>query len=173
MSRQKPVLRPTPAGALFPPEDTTSTEARARGGTAKASDELIPSGRDRSASEVRSAETGPHAPETGKDADGKRWRKRCVVRGRAVLPVDLRMKPAIAAIAGTLLAMLLSPAESTDVTIELMLANIAKAHIYEKPGRSYSRRKRNGRRKGKGKGNAKAQYRRRKQRRAQKRTKPG
>lgn len=80
-----------------------------------------------------------------------------------------------AAIAGALLAMLLSPAETHHCIIEQMLANVAKAHIYEKPGRSYSRRKRNtgSKSKNRGKGNTKAQYRRKKQRKAEKRTKPG
>jgi len=159
--------------ALSPPKDTAPTETEAQGDAAGATDELIPSGQDGSAAETRFTGTVPRERDADKDADGKGWRKRCVVRGRAALPVDLRMKPAIAAIVGALLAMLLSPAETHHAIIQLMFANVAKAHIYEKPGRSYSRRKRNGRRKGKGKGNAKAQYRRRKQRRAQKRTKPG
>ena len=161
--------------ALSPPKDTAPTETEAQGDTARAPDELIPSGQDGSAFEIPSTGIVPRAQDADKDAGGKGWRKRCVVRGRAILPVDLRMKPAIAAIVGALLAMLLSPAETHHAIIQLMFASVAKAHRCEKPGRSYSRRKRNGRRKGKGKGkgNAKAQYRRRKQRRAQKRTKPG
>ena len=159
--------------ALFPPKDAAPTETRARGDTARATDELVSSDQDESASQIRSTGTVSRTQDTDKDADRKGWRKRCVVRRRAILPVDLRMKPAIAAIVGALLTMLLSPAEEHHAIIQLMFANIAKAHIYEKPGRSYSRRRRNGRRKGKGKGNAKAQYQRRKQRKAQKRTKPG
>ena len=78
----------------------------------------------------------------------------------------------MAAIAGALLAMLIAPHIPRQTIIQTMLANILKAEILEKPGRSYPRRRRHGNRgKGKarsrGKGDTHAQYRRRKQRRAE------
>ncbi len=159
--------------AHFPPADTTPTETRLQDDNAGAIDANTRSGQDGSASEIRFAGVVPCAQDANTHADEKGWRKRFDVRRRAILPVDLRMKPTVAAIAGAILAMLLNPPETHHTIIELMLVNVAKAYVYEKPGRSYSRRKRNGRRKGKGKGNKKEQYQRRKQRGAQKRTKPG
>jgi len=87
-----------------------------------------------------------------------------------MLPVDLKIRPAVAAISGALIAMLFAPPRAHHTIIQHMLFRIIKAEIYEKPGRAYPRPRR---KKGKGKGNVKAQYQRRKQRKSEKRTKPG
>jgi hypothetical protein len=93
------------------------------------------------------------------------WRKRHVSQRRAILPIDLRIGPAVAAIVGALLTMVISPAVPPECVLQTMSCRILKAEILEKPGRSYPRRTRRGPR-GKGKGNRRAQYERRKQRRA-------
>jgi len=88
--------------------------------------------------------------------------------------VDLKIRPAVAAISGALIAMLFGPPEAYHAIIKHMLTRIIKAEIYEKPGLTYPRTgKKKGKGKGKGKGNVKAQYQRRKQRKSEKRTKPG
>jgi hypothetical protein len=99
----------------------------------------------------------------------KSWRKRHIAQRRAILPIDLKMRPAIAAIFGALMTMILTPAVPRQTALDHMFARILAAEIYEKPGRTYPRRKK----RGKGKGNLKAQYQRRKQRKAAKKTKPG
>lgn len=64
--------------------------------------------------------------------------------------------------------MVLAPHIPREAVIQAMLTWILRAEILEKPGRSYSRRRRHGNRgKGRGKGNTRAQYQRRKQRRAE------
>jgi hypothetical protein len=74
----------------------------------------------------------------------------------------------VAAIFGALLTMILAPQIPRDVVIRAMLTRILRAEILEKPGRTYTRRRRHGNRgKGKGKGNTRARYERRKQRRAE------
>ena len=98
------------------------------------------------------------------------WRKRHIAQGRAILPIDLRIRPAVAAIASALLAMLFSPDIPRDGIIGAMLTQILRAEILEKPGRTYDRLRRHGnRRKGKakGKGNTHAQYQRKRRRRAE------
>lgn len=97
------------------------------------------------------------------------WRKRHLSQRRAILPIDLRIRPAVAAIAGALLTMVLAPQIPRDLVIHTMITRVLRAEILEKPGRSYSRRRRHGNRgkgKGRGKGDTRAQYQRRKQRRA-------
>jgi len=84
----------------------------------------------------------------------------------------MRIRPAVAAILGALLNMIIAPHTPRQIVLHTMFTQILRAEIYEAPGRTYPRRHRHGTR-GKGKGNIRAQYQRRKQRKAEKQTHPG
>jgi len=114
---------------------------------------------------MRRLEPSGAVPATADQTPAGHWRKRHLVQGRPILPVDLQTGQTAAIILGHI-EQLASAARHHDCrpSLDSLLTEVARHRIYAKPDRSYPRRGRKYQKGRPNKGNRKAQARRWRQR---------